>query len=65
LKLSGLGIALEYGPGIVVGLAEKVLEHEVCNFKEDRVCYAYFMRNNVHDWANVPASNWMYTKEYE
>ena len=65
LKLLGLGIALEYGPGTVVGLAGKVLEHEVCNFKGDRVCYGYFIRNNVHDWANVPASNWMYAKEYE
>ena len=65
LKLPGLGITLEYGPGTVVGLAGKVLEHEVSSFKGDRVCYAYFMRNNVHDWANVPASEWMYAKEYE
>jgi len=65
LKLLGLGITLGYGPGTVVGLVGKVLEHEVCSFDGDRVCYAYFMRNNVHDWANVPASDWMYAKEYE
>jgi len=32
LKLPGLGISLEYGPGTVVGIAGKVLEHEVPSF---------------------------------
>ena len=65
LKLPGLGISLEYGPGMVVGIAGKVLENEVPSFEEDRVCYAYFMRNNVHEWAKVPCSNWMKTSYYE
>jgi len=65
LKLPGLGVSLEYGPGTVLGISGSVLEHVVPSFKGDRVCYVYFMRNNVHEWANVPASNWMYTKYYE
>src|SRR6267154_4168469 len=65
LELLGLGISLKYGPGTVVGISGKLLEHAVLSFEGDRVCYAYFMRNNVHEWANVPASNWMYTKYYE
>ena len=65
LKLPGLGVSLEYGPGMVLGISGSVLEHAVPSFKGDRVCYAYFMRNNVHEWANVPASDWMYTKYYE
>lgn len=65
LELPGLGISLEYGPGTVVGISGKALEHAVPNFEGDRVCYAYFMRNNVHEWANVPGSDWMYTKYYE
>ena len=65
LELLGLGISLEYGPGTVVGIAGNLLEHAVPGFEGDRVCYAYFMRNNVHEWANIPASNWMHTQYYE
>jgi len=65
LELLGLGISLEYGPGAVVGISGKVLEHTVHDFKGDRVCYAYFMRDNVHEWANVPCSDWMNTSYYE
>jgi hypothetical protein len=65
LKLAGLAVSLDYGPGTVVGLSGMVLQHEVSGFEGERVCYAYFMRNNVHEWANVPASNWMNTKYYE
>jgi hypothetical protein len=65
LELPGLGISLEYSPGAVVGLLGKVLEHAVPTFEGDRVCYAYFMRNDVHKWANVPAGDWMSTKYYE
>lgn len=65
LELPGLGISLEYGPGTVVGLSGKTLEHAVPSFEGDRVCYAYFMKNDVHEWANVPASHWMNTKYYE
>jgi hypothetical protein len=62
LELPDLGISLKYGPGMIVGLSGKVLEHKVPSFKGDRVCYVYFMRNNVYEWANFPASNWMNTK---
>lgn len=65
MELPGLGISLEYRPGTVVGISGRVLEHAVPSFKGDRVCYAYFMRNNVHEWAKVPGSDWMYTKYYE
>ena len=65
LELPGLGISLEYSPGMVVGISGSMLEHAVPSVEGDRVCYMYFMRNNVHEWANVPVSNWMYAKYYE
>lgn len=65
MKLPGLGISLEYGPGTVIGLSGMVLEHGVPKFDGDRVCYAYFMRDKVHQWAEVPAGTWMSTKYYE
>jgi Oxygenase domain of the 2OGFeDO superfamily len=65
LELPGLRISLEYGPGTVVGISGNMLQHAVPSFEGNRVCYAYFMRNNVHEWANMPASDWMYAKYYE
>jgi hypothetical protein len=65
LTLEGLGVDLDYGPGTVVGLSGMVLQHGVPDFKGERVCYAYFMRNDVHEWAKVPSNNWMNTKHYD
>jgi len=65
LNLPGLGISLEYGPGTVVGISGMVLDHEVPEVEGDRVCYAYFMKDNVHAWAEVPGRDWMDIKHYE
>ena len=48
LKLLGLRISLKYGPGMVVGISGMVFNHEVPEVEGDRVCYAYFMKDNVH-----------------
>jgi hypothetical protein len=65
LDMPGLGVFLNYGPGTVVGLSGMVLQHAVPKAKGERICYAYFMRNDVHAWAGVTASNWMQTKYYK
>jgi len=65
LNLPGVGLSLNYGPGTVVGLSGMVLQHQVSKFEGERVSYAYFMRDNVHDWAKVPAGSWMRTGYYE
>jgi Oxygenase domain of the 2OGFeDO superfamily len=65
LELPGLGVSLEYGPGTVVGISGMMVAHEASSFKGDRLCHAYFMRDDVHEWANVPASDWMSTRYYE
>jgi hypothetical protein len=65
LELPGLGLSLEYGPGTVVGLSGMMLEHAVPTFKGERVCYAYFMRANVHQWGRVRGAGWMRTDYYE
>ena len=65
LELPGIKLSLEYGPGTVVGISGSVLEHKVPKFEGDRVCYAYFMRSNVVEWAKVPAGHWMRTGYYQ
>jgi hypothetical protein len=65
LNLPGLGLSLEYSPGTVVGLLGVTLEHEVPHFEGERVCYAYFMRDSVHEWARVSGYTWMTTDHYD
>ena len=64
LELLGLGLSLEYGPGTVVSLLGATLEHEVPHFEGERVCYAYFMRDSVHEWVKVLGHSWMTTGYY-
>ena len=63
-ELPGLGISLAYNPGTVVGLSGKMLGHAVPSFEGERVCYAYFMRDNVHEWAKVDGGTWTKTDYY-
>jgi hypothetical protein len=37
----------------------------VPRFVGERVCYAYFMKDNVHEWAKVAEATWMKTDCYE
>ena len=65
LELPGAGISLDYGPGTVVGLSGMVLQHQVSKFEGERVSYAHFMRDNVHEWARVPGGSWMKMSYYK
>jgi hypothetical protein len=64
MELPSLGIRLEYNPGTVVALAGKMIPHGVCQCDGERVCLAYFMRDNVHERAGVHAPDWMTTGTY-
>lgn len=57
LELPGLEIFLEYDPGMVVGISGTVIKHAVPSFEGDRVCYSYFMRNDMHEWAKALGSD--------
>jgi len=65
LLLPGVGLSLDYGPGTVVGLSGMALQHEVTQFEGERVSFAHFMRDTVHEWATVPGESWMKTNYYE
>lgn len=65
LNLPGVGLSMDYTPGTVVGLSGMMLQHEVSTFEGERVSYAHFMRDSVHEWAHVPGGAWMRTGYYE
>ncbi|KIN95840.1 hypothetical protein M404DRAFT_33802 [Pisolithus tinctorius Marx 270] len=49
-----LGIWLQYNPGTVIALAGSALIHQVDGIDGDRACLAYYMRENVHRYVQVP-----------
>jgi hypothetical protein len=60
-----VGPSLEYGPGTVVGLLGSTLEHAVESVEGERVCYTYFMRDSMHEWAQVLGKDWMEIDYYQ
>ncbi|KAA1478766.1 hypothetical protein DENSPDRAFT_923980, partial [Dentipellis sp. KUC8613] len=48
LRLSTLGVKVDYQPGTVVPILGKLLVHGVPRSVPDRVCYAWWFRDNVH-----------------
>jgi hypothetical protein len=58
LSLSNLGVKLEYKSGSVVAIGGRIVQHGVEAYSGERVCFAYFMRANVHERLRVPNASW-------
>lgn len=56
-KLPGTGMSFNYDPGTVIGLAGRVLQHGATS-PGNRVCLAYYMRQNVIDYLELPPPGW-------
>ena len=54
-----LGVWLRYNPGTLVALSGKLIQHGVEEVDGDRVCLAFYMKDNVHERLNVPPTAWM------
>jgi hypothetical protein len=65
MKLPGLGLILDYNPGTVVALSGRIVLHEVPEVVGNRVCLAYYMRDNVHERHQVPVLGWMNIFKYQ
>jgi hypothetical protein len=62
MTVPNIGVQLKYDSGTVIGLGGRVLQHAVPSFKGERVCYADFMRSNVHERMRVCNSGWSTVK---
>jgi hypothetical protein len=58
MKLYNIGVELAYPAGMVIGVGGKVIEHGVEAFDGERVCLAYFMRENVFQRTGVKNEGW-------
>jgi hypothetical protein len=66
LSVPDVGAEFEYNPGTVVAICGKVLCHAAYDWSAgERLCYAHFMCDNVHNRLMVKQTSWSSMKLYE
>lgn len=58
LHLPGVGLYFAYSSGTVVGLCGRVLSHAVNDATGERLCLAYYMRENVQKRLKTRPADW-------
>lgn len=58
LELRDVGLRLRYRSGSIVVVSGALLTHGVEASDGERVCWAYYMRDQVHEHCKVEASHW-------
>jgi hypothetical protein len=65
IELPGVGLRFAYETRTVFLLCRRILRHGVSEGQGDRVCIAYYMRENIQRRLNVKPAGWSLTKFYE
>lgn len=58
LQLPGLGLTMDYRAGTMAFFSRKLLRHRVSAAKRDRLCLAYYMRDNIQERLGLSATSW-------
>ena len=58
LSFPGLGLRFQYDSGTVLGLCGRLIRHGVSEADGDRICVAYFMRENVQKRMKTKFADW-------
>ena len=64
-ELPGVGLRFKYTSGTVIGLCGRVLRHGVSEAEGDRICLAYYMRENVQKRLNADIADWPLWDSYK
>jgi hypothetical protein len=65
LNLPDVNTRLSYKPCTVVALTGRVLRHGVPSWEGgERICYAHFIRDNVHDRLQLQRPDWVSNARY-
>ena len=60
-----IGARFVYNPGTVIPICGKLLRHGVFEWEGgERLCYAHYMRNNVHDRLGLRQTTWVDRTNY-
>ena len=58
LAITGLGARLDYRSGTVVALCAAILEHGAEVQSGERICWAFYMRRDLFQYAQVKMPHW-------
>jgi len=58
LELPGVGLKFSYESGTVLGISGRLLRHGVSEADGERMCVAYFMRENVQNRMETKYAGW-------
>lgn len=58
MEFPGLGMRARYETGTLTCFSGRLLQHGVSGWTGDRVCYAYYMKDDVHERAGIKAAGW-------
>ncbi|KLO06718.1 hypothetical protein SCHPADRAFT_1002187 [Schizopora paradoxa] len=65
IQILDTGLTFAYGPGVVVILLGKLLQHAVPSWKGgERVCYAHFMKDNVLRRYSKTERTWVNLQDF-
>lgn len=64
LNMPDLGATFDYNPGTAVLLTSKCIRHAVPPVEGERVCYAWFMRDDVLERLGVGVTPWPRHQRY-
>ncbi len=58
MSFRNLGVCVPYDTGSIALVASRVVIHAVPKVPADRVAYAFFMSDAVHEWVGVEDPGW-------
>jgi hypothetical protein len=64
LNLLSIGAEMAYRSGTVILFSGALLAHSVAACEAERVCFAYFMKNKIHERFGIRAPSWMESSVY-
>jgi hypothetical protein len=64
LNLLSIGAEMAYRSGTVALFSGASLVHSVPACEADRVCFAYYMKNKIHERFGIRAPSWMESSVY-
>ncbi|KIM65050.1 hypothetical protein SCLCIDRAFT_113884, partial [Scleroderma citrinum Foug A] len=59
LDILTLSVKLEDSPGTAIAFSGRLLHHGVNKVEGNRCCFVYYMQDNIHNFLQVPATEWM------
>ncbi|KAG1879008.1 uncharacterized protein F5891DRAFT_1204397 [Suillus fuscotomentosus] len=58
MKMPNIGIEIAYNPGVMAGTSGRIVRHGVNWVNGDQVGWVWYMRDDIHEFVDVPRELW-------